>query len=53
MRPQVGDQVILKSGITGTYVGVDEESDNWPLLEIPGIGIEAIHPSELEEWWDG
>jgi len=49
--PMMGDTVLLKSGIEATYVGVDDDS-GWPLLEIPGIGLEAIHPAELEEWWD-
>ena len=46
----MGDPVTLKSGIVGTYVEPDEES-GWPLVEVPGFGLMAVHPADLEEGW--
>ena len=46
----MGDTVTLKNGMTGTYVESDEDS-GWPLIEIPGQGLVAVHPAELEEGW--
>lgn len=43
--------ILLRSGAEVEMLGVDEDS-GWPLIEIPGIGLVAVDPVEIQEGWN-
>jgi hypothetical protein len=46
-----GDLVMLRNGMQVPLLDIDAKS-GWPIVEIPGQGLVAIDPVEIQEGWN-